>query len=391
MRASPPETLQHADDGVIVVEAPTAEAALEEVTTRLGPGARIVSASKVTRGGIGGFFARELVQLRAAVGAAPAGTTAATPAARPTGEGAPTASASPAQATPAPAPAEAGLTRVLSELAADTDGEERSFAEVLRARITEFDAGLGTGHAPAAFQVTPAETTPSATASTPAALSATATAAASPAPAVFAPATPAVLAPAAPAPAPLPQADAAPGGPDWSLRNLQKLGLPGLVVDACRHLDPRDDGAWVTTIAHAVATLCRPLPAGPAVVAGPRAPRLAPWLGAPVVKPGAPTPRTVTFCTPAKGAVRHIDWLRARIGRRWLHLVVGGDGWRNLLFEEPLAVSWVGDEALCDAVRLAAELGLVLGYGLAGAAGADATRANPVDVAYAIRAQVPRR
>ncbi len=54
------------EGGVLVVEAPSAEEALATVTERLGADARIVSAERVRRGGIAGFFAREVVQLRAA-------------------------------------------------------------------------------------------------------------------------------------------------------------------------------------------------------------------------------------------------------------------------------------------------------------------------------------
>lgn len=67
---SMPETTLAPDDpdapaapGHDVVEAPTAEAALAEVQRRHGASARIVRAEKVLRGGVGGFFQRELVQL----------------------------------------------------------------------------------------------------------------------------------------------------------------------------------------------------------------------------------------------------------------------------------------------------------------------------------------
>lgn len=49
----------------LTIEAGTAESALEEITSRLGPNAEIVEARKVQKGGIGGFFARELVQITA--------------------------------------------------------------------------------------------------------------------------------------------------------------------------------------------------------------------------------------------------------------------------------------------------------------------------------------
>src|SRR2546430_10841617 len=41
---------------LLLVESPTAEEALERLSSLLGPDVEIVAAGKVTRGGIGGFF-----------------------------------------------------------------------------------------------------------------------------------------------------------------------------------------------------------------------------------------------------------------------------------------------------------------------------------------------
>lgn len=58
MQQSPPAK-------TLTIEAGSAESALEEVTRRLGANAEIVDARKVHKGGIGGFFAREMVQITA--------------------------------------------------------------------------------------------------------------------------------------------------------------------------------------------------------------------------------------------------------------------------------------------------------------------------------------
>src|SRR3989442_9015020 len=50
---------------LLLVESPTAEEALERLSSLLGPDVEIVAAGKVARGGVGGFFAREMVQLSA--------------------------------------------------------------------------------------------------------------------------------------------------------------------------------------------------------------------------------------------------------------------------------------------------------------------------------------
>ncbi len=102
----------------IVVEAATTEGALAQVASRLGPGARIASAEKVLRGGVGGFFQREVVQVRAVRDADAE-------------EG----------GAEAPAPR---IDRLLADLSADADGDERSFSEVLRERL----GAAGTAGAP---------------------------------------------------------------------------------------------------------------------------------------------------------------------------------------------------------------------------------------------------
>lgn len=52
-------TIDDVGDGVLVVEAPTVEAALAAVTEQIGPDGIILGAEKVSRGGVGGFFAKE--------------------------------------------------------------------------------------------------------------------------------------------------------------------------------------------------------------------------------------------------------------------------------------------------------------------------------------------
>ena len=173
-----------------------------------------------------------------------------------------------------------------------------------------------------------------------------------------------------PAPAPVAVAASARGGhpdePAWSHTALIRTGLPaGFFHD----LDPRggDDLGWTTAVAEAVGPLCRPLPSGPGVLIGPGADELTEVAGLPAARSGT--------------------WLSALGADRWRHLVIGGDGWRDQLGHDPLAVSWTRPEYLAEAVRCAAELGLVLGYGpLDG----RLRRVRPLDLALAIRASMER-
>lgn len=53
------------DTTTITIEADTVEEALGRLSTELGPGARIVRADRVRKGGIAGFFAREVIEIEA--------------------------------------------------------------------------------------------------------------------------------------------------------------------------------------------------------------------------------------------------------------------------------------------------------------------------------------
>lgn len=407
---------------VLLFEAPTAEEALEAVHTQVGPGAEIISAERARTGGIGGFFAREVVQLRvrkpgtktaagSVAGSAAGAQPSVQPMAQPTGQ--PSAQSS-AQSQ--------GLDALMANLLAAEEDDERSFAEVLRARLGG-DLTTSNGQTPAMGQAASAmgqaapvaQATPTngdatamgraAAAHIPGAPSAAAPG--SPAPHAAAPAPAAPESPSWPmasadpiashaTPGPAPSADL--GGPEpsashaeWSLTNLMRLGLPAGILETLRGLDPRDEAAWVAGLAHAITPLTRPLPGGAAAYVGPRAAKLARTMDIPVIAVGTEADPERPFAVAMQGGEAARSWLAWNRARRWLHVVIGGEGWRPLLFDEPLAVSWVGDENLCEAIRLSSELGLVLGFGLGSGRGAKARRAVPLEVALTIRDLLPRR
>lgn len=421
-----------------VVEAATTEAAIAEVHRRLGPDARILDARRVLRGGIGGFFAKEHVQLHAAPGEQPAaGATVPTagPAAPASSGPGTAASSAPARPTPrvggvnpwAQVAAEdaAALSPVDRLLArADEVPDEGpsaiDFATFLRSQLGQDDApAAATGAAAtvgAADERVIGEVERTAANAEAAAdadqldrpawprieidpsrivggravhldadgeiaepMDAAAGEAADAAPT---PTSPPVAAPVAAAPAaevampatstsdpltrePVPATD---GGPAWSVPTLLALGLPVELVRSLEVDAPHDDIAWTRALAESLRPSCRPLPDGPAVFVGPCADGFAQVDEAPVA--------------------RSETWLAALRPGRWIHLVVGGADWRRGLAESPLAVSWAQPDDLPDAIRCAVELGLVLGYGPAGAA---MRRARPLDVALAVRELVVNR
>ncbi len=338
---------------VVVVEAPTAQRALEQVSSRYGAGAGILSATKVRRGGIAGFFARELIQLHVSGGDATAG--------------APT----PSEATQAASAGDeaagggggAAVERLLSTLTDSVDERERTFATALRKQLQP--------DPPAGGEAGPREDgsiIPSRQPLAPDPL----------------PERPRVVRPAPPT-TPSPAAGASPApvvGRSWDLEYLEHLGVPALLVDALTAA--RDDLGCVQAAAAAVVTLCRPMPGGTQFLAGPGAAPLSVALGIPLVSPPGPAPSAGCAAAAIGGASR--NWLAAHRGERWLHLVVGGADWEPLASEEPLAVSWADARDLPAALALAAGDGLVLGY----SPGVASQRAGPVDVAVTLRALARR-
>ncbi|WP_157042067.1 hypothetical protein [Nitriliruptor alkaliphilus] len=407
------------DGATVVIEAATAEAALTELHQQLGGDARIVEVRRVARGGIAGFFAREVVELHAAPGSptpAPAPRSAApSTAPRPAAAVATTSAttspidrllsvdaesddtvdfatflrgqlgdepAPPAPAAPAPAPVTLGAHEALLERAT------AAARLAVRAATGDHDAGgvvdpatdrvLGTSLAAAPVPVAPVADAPAPAAEVP---------------------VDAQVAPTAPAEQPAPQASvtmsaelteptpATEAGPAWSVANLVKLGLPAGLVRSLDVADPADDVAWTAALAGALRPVCRPLPTGRSLLIGPRARSVANALGVTATAVGQPIrSRAATVAVAVGSGAAGRRWLERARGTRWLHLVVGGSGWRDLLHLDPLAVSWATTEDVPEAVRLATELGLVLG---SGPTGRQVQRARPLDVALVVRDLLP--
>jgi hypothetical protein len=479
------------DGATLVVERPTAEAAIAEVHERLGADARILEARRVARGGIAGFFAKEIVQIHAAppepggvsAGAGTDGSGVAATAAEPR-----TAAPSPAASAPA---ARTAFSSPPPSTAPGLDAEERSpidrvlagaeqttdaldFATYLRQQLATGDLDPATLDSGVPSTAATAEAPPAVVPSPPAAAtSAAAMSAAVPGPEPVRGGTTApevtpmqwpvvtehdtaaphrteatataderpawadqVLAAAtaelsvaretaeapqmritldeavaqAPAEEPPPEepveepveqpaaaepkhrdpADEPPastdGGPAWSVTTLIRMGLPSELVRSIEVPDPADDISWTYGLATALRPLCRPLPTGRCLVVGPRARGLAKALGMPTTSVGQPLRVRGDVAAQVGGGVDGLTWMEKVRKDRWIHLVAGGVGWRELLHTDPLAVSWASEEDLPEAIRCAVELGLVLGFG---PLGIFAGRARPLDIALGIRDQVP--
>jgi hypothetical protein len=181
------------------------------------------------------------------------------------------------------------------------------------------------------------------------------------------------------------------GSIDWSTTSLLRLGMPAPIISAVAHLEAGDDLNWIECIANAVEPHCGPLPQGDVIVVGPHAERLAEPLGLPLIHAGEMAPYDGSFCAMAEDSVQDRTWLEFVQGGRGIHLVIGDEPWQDLLVGEPVAVSWVGETAVADALYLAFTLGATLGFGTVDGFVSSMVRAQPTDVALAIRRNVGRR
>jgi hypothetical protein len=181
------------------------------------------------------------------------------------------------------------------------------------------------------------------------------------------------------------------GRVSWSTTALLRLGLPAPVLAAVSGLDDDDDFGWLEAIAAVVAPHCGSLPEENVIIVGPHAERLAEPLGLPLVRSGDMAPYDGSFCAMVEDSPEDRNWLEYVRGGRGIHLVVGDEPWQDLLIDEPVAVSWVGETAVGDALYLAFTLGATLGFGTVDGFVSSMVRAQPTDVALAVRRIVGRR
>ncbi len=436
MKTKTPELMKN-PDGSVVVEAVSADAALEAVRAALGADVNVIAATRESRGGLGGFFAKEVFVVHAA---------------QPT-------VAAVEQATPRPLPPKsdvtpdlneqppAGLSEILKRVESGADGATGTFGNLLRQEIA--DSGLkpqeviaeviasesgvidltdGSGPSLAereaaavearrrraarrqrqariraeqqAIEQAPAQPPPDLAAPVVSISSTKSEAPVVEPRALSAKSMPGTWAPPVKTPRPRsvsqsprlgqPAGSAAGSGAvDWSLDHLAALGMPFSFVQDLVGIDAEDDLAWIHAIASQFEQYCRPLPVRESVFVGPRAGNLSALLGVPSVTFPDDPPYGGSVCLRMDDDGAHRAWLARVQGDRALQLVIGGTAWSDLVSKDPVAVSYVGGpELLISALQLCMKREIALGYAMTPA---GAFRLNPLDAALQIRSLVGRR
>jgi hypothetical protein len=383
-------TIEIYGDTVVVV-ARNAEEAQRAAMDTLGASCTVTAVERVRSGGVGGFFATELVRLTASrAGTAPrtgaSGTAAATTAHSPLFDG-----------------SDSEMEAVLAsaeDLVASLNRRTSGFAERLLDEIGATSAVSGPldptvdqhphpAPTPVAQQATvtpPVAATPPAAVTTPietrtappagsrddlltaedqARIAALAELLQRPEPrtppthvATPAVAVPAVAAPATdhwPSSAPLARSPRSAGG--WSAAALRVIGVPDSIVEAMVAQAPNDDVEWLMALMGALRPLCETPRPGATLVIGPACANLARQLRFMSIT-AEELPETVSSV-----AVPHVSAkeLLAGADGRSVHLVVGGS-WQHLVSVPAEIVSAATDDDLMDALRAAAAWGATLGW-----------------------------
>jgi hypothetical protein len=139
MKARDPQVDQR-PDGSVVVEAATPQGALDAVADVLGPEAQIQRAARVERGGVGGFFRREVFRVVAAPPDGGTGQPESSPY-RETPRPAPVPPVPSAPATTTPGPGSGlpglreGVDRALQLLSSQVESTETTFGHLLRSEL----------------------------------------------------------------------------------------------------------------------------------------------------------------------------------------------------------------------------------------------------------------
>ncbi len=411
-------------DGTVVVEAPSVEAALDAVTNEFGPRATIVDAERVNRGGVGGFFSKEVYR----VVVQPSGTSPAL--------------SKPALSKPAPSglplqdPIDVvrGTANLVQDGAVDLRdavGQDRPMSAVDRAladvEMSETEAGFEGTDVAIVEEVSGAPTfgealraelrlrgrRPATTAeiardnsplleqtelTRPAALdpiqvvdlrsltrdlpASVPTSHGVPVPVT------AVVVPAQQSRHPLGRTTGVcpvGSGPVlWSADALSRVGLPYTLIRPLAELDPADDLAWVYRLAESVAGLCGPVDTTDVVLLGRNVGVLATALDLRVaVSPEAPA-YTGSVAVETDLTEFNATYLANVAAGRPVHLFCGAGG--DYMPGNVIAVSWCGDH-LSSALHVAIETGARLGYMVRGD---ETIRVTPFELALAVRARLAR-
>ena len=370
------------DDGVVVVEASTVEAALTVVRERCGPEAVIIKAEKIRSKGIGGFFCKELFRVVVA---------------SPDAARVPMSDSSPAMGNEA---VDVVLQKVEADekvgagrnVGADQNTGGPSFGEALQAELTARARRPATASEIAngdprlttlMFQrkAVEAETIDIREPQDRAAST------------LAREYVPELEAQRLPLGHPIDEWAPRSGPIRWSVDNLSRIGLPYRLIRDLADLDPTDDLAWVYRLAESAAPLCGTMPDRSLVLVGHDVSTASAHMGVPeVTHLASPSVEGDLAVSMANGpeAGRYLERIRAG---RPVHLLCDDLQMSDRLLGDDAIVAAIevvscAPGLLVDALQAVVVTGAVLGYLVSEH---EIVRVTPFELALAVRALLPRR
>ncbi|MCU1397084.1 MAG: hypothetical protein JWN62_193 [Acidimicrobiales bacterium] len=145
----------------------------------------------------------------------------------------------------------------------------------------------------------------------------------------------------------------------WSHQTLRAIGLPDRIVDLALLQRPVEGPQWIMALMGAFRTLCSPAPAGPTVLVGPSCANLARQLR--LVSVGSEELAESHSSVAVANVSTNIA--RSAMNDRSVHLIVGGQ-WQHLASIPAQIVSAATEADLLDAVRACCSWNATLGWTL---------------------------
>lgn len=145
----------------------------------------------------------------------------------------------------------------------------------------------------------------------------------------------------------------------WSHQTLRAIGLPDRIVDLAMMQRPVEGPQWIMALMGAFRTLCAPAPAGPTVLVGPACANLARQLR--LVSVGSEELAESHSSVAVANVSTNIA--RSAMNDRFVHLIVGGQ-WQHLASVPAHVVSAATEADLLDAVRACCSWNATLGWTL---------------------------
>ena len=143
----------------------------------------------------------------------------------------------------------------------------------------------------------------------------------------------------------------------WSPRSLRALGVPDRIVDLATASQPIGEADWIVALMGAFKSICATRTIGPVIMVGPKCANLARQLRLVSISPDEVAESVSSVAAPNASSAAVL----AGLNSRQVHLVVGG-AWQHLSGVQPAIVSAASADDLLEAIRVCVAWDATLGW-----------------------------